>query len=66
MSFFPADSASHFHIRWNETTLDWECFNTREEAEERASFLKLDGETFAVEEVHSQCPLRARNATQRP
>jgi hypothetical protein len=64
MSSFPADSASHFHIRWNDVTLDWECFNTRKEAVERALFLQLDGETFAIEEVHSLCPLRARNASQ--
>ena len=65
MDPFPADSASHFHIRWNKTTLDWECFNTREEAMERASFLKLAGETFVIEEVHSECPLRAKTAARR-
>jgi hypothetical protein len=51
-------SANHFHIRWDGTTLDWECFESREEAEERATFLKFDGETFAVEEVVEECHLR--------
>jgi hypothetical protein len=52
-------SRPHFHIRWHGQTLDWECFESREEAEERAAFLKRDGETFAIEEVNV-CPARAK------
>jgi hypothetical protein len=55
----------HFHIRWDGKTLDWECFSSREEATARASFLKRDGETFAVEELAlAKCPFRAKFAAQ--
>jgi hypothetical protein len=54
-----------FHISWNGTTLDWECFDSREEAAERAIFLKQEGETFKVEEVRTEeCPLRASMSSQ--
>jgi hypothetical protein len=39
----------HFHIRWSQLTLDWERFDTREAAEERAEHLVRDGETYTVE-----------------
>jgi hypothetical protein len=54
------NTPAHFHIRWNGTTLDWECFDSREEAIERASFLKHEGESFTVEEVTTECPLRMK------
>jgi hypothetical protein len=50
----------HFHIRWNDQTLDWEYFGPREEAGEQALFLKRPGETFRVEEVLVECPLRKK------
>ena len=49
----------HFHIRWHEQKLDWECFDSREDAEESAAFLKHEGETFTIEEVNDECPIRA-------
>jgi hypothetical protein len=52
-------SRPHFHIRWHGHKLDWECFATREGAEERAASLKCEGETLTVEEV-TVCPERAK------
>ena len=46
----------HFHIRWSASKrLDWECFDTYEEAEKRALELLHIGERFAIEEVPAQC-----------
>jgi hypothetical protein len=51
-------SASHFHIRWStKDLLDWQRFRTRHEAIEFASELVLPGETYAVEEHSSACPI---------
>lgn len=41
----------HYHIRWSGTTLDWERFGTREEAEQAARQLVRPGETFTLERV---------------
>ena len=52
-------SLIHFHIRWRgESKLDWECFETREEATERAASLAQPNEVFAIEEISARCPLR--------
>ena len=32
--------AAHFHIRWNRITLDWECFDSREDAVKASLFSK--------------------------
>jgi hypothetical protein len=45
----------HFHIRWSQLTLDWERFDTREAAEERAEYLVRDGETYTVEAFDGTC-----------
>jgi hypothetical protein len=50
----------HFHIHWVEKDLDWECFDTREEARRRAAELAGPGETFTIEEVSMNCPMRQR------
>ena len=52
-------SRPHFHIRWQGKTLDWECFESREDAEERAASLKRESETFTIEEVNA-CSERAK------
>jgi hypothetical protein len=52
-------NSSHFHILWDDRQhLDWECFDTRLEAEARALEIALPGEVFRIEEVFANCPLR--------
>jgi hypothetical protein len=52
----------HFHIRWSgKTTLDWERFSTRKEAEASAKQLVQQDETFMIEEHDATC-LRCRDA----
>jgi hypothetical protein len=49
------DSTRHFHIRWSESNVDWERFETRKEAEERAAQIALIGDTFTIEEFDYPC-----------
>lgn len=52
-------SLVHFHIRWRrEAQLDWECFETRAEATERAALIAQPDEEFSIEEISAKCPLR--------
>jgi hypothetical protein len=52
----------HYHIRWSgKTTLDWERFSTRKEAEASAKQLVQQDETFMIEEHDATC-LRCRYA----
>jgi hypothetical protein len=50
----------HYHIRWSESTIDWERFSTREDAEQAARQLARPGEGFTIEPVEGetcmQCP----------
>ncbi|MGH9574148.1 MAG: hypothetical protein ACRD40_11540 [Candidatus Acidiferrales bacterium] len=41
----------HYHIRWSDSKLDWERFNTRQEAEQAARQLTRSDETFTLEQV---------------
>ena len=41
----------HYHIRWSNSTLDWERFSTRQEVEQAARQLARRGETFTLEHV---------------
>jgi hypothetical protein len=47
--------ATHYHIRWSQLTLDWERFDTREEAEERAIQLVLEGEYYTIDAFDGTC-----------
>ena len=60
----PDNSLVHFHIRWRgEAQLDWQCFESRADATERAVSLAQPDEEFAIEEISARCPLRiARTA----
>jgi hypothetical protein len=50
-------SASHFHIRWSgKDSLDWQRFQTRQDAITLASELVRPGETYTVEEHSANCP----------
>jgi len=54
------NSARHFHIHWEKKeTLDWQCFSTRERAEQEAIYLASPGEEFTIEEVET-CLLRRK------
>lgn len=52
-----AQPQAHFHIRWDSGRLDWEPFNSREEAEQRAKEIVLSKETYSVEHFDSKCEL---------
>ena len=56
----PSDNPrTHFHIFWTQNQLmDWQCFETRMDATMRAMELAQPGETFGVEQILLQCPLR--------
>jgi hypothetical protein len=50
---------NHFHIRWihrQESKLDWDVFNTPEEAEAAAKQLVRSNETYAIEQFDGDCP----------
>ena len=44
----------HYHIRWSDSKLDWQRFDTREEAEQAARQMLRRGETFTVEHVEEK------------
>lgn len=44
---------NHYHIRWGNSKLDWEAFQTEEEAKAAAEQLKRPGETYAIEQCDS-------------
>ena len=47
----------HYHIRWSgKTTLDWERFSERAEAEASARQLMRPGEAYTIEEHDGTCP----------
>ena len=48
-------SETHFHIRWSETELDWEPFQSQAAAEEGAKSLVRPGETYTVERFDDTC-----------
>jgi hypothetical protein len=50
---------THFHIKWrNKDDLDWQCFESHEEALSRAEELAFSGEDYSIERVCIDCPLR--------
>jgi hypothetical protein len=48
---------NHFHIRWSNSTVDWEAFGTEEEARTEAERLKLPNESYTIEELAGECQL---------
>ena len=53
-TLFP--SQAHFHIRWSTgSTLDWEAFGTRAEAEATARRLAHPHESYRIEERKQAC-----------
>lgn len=45
----------HYHIRWENFKLDWEPFQTEEEARALAELLKHPNETYAIESLNGDC-----------
>ena len=51
-----AASMNHFHILWANSNLDWEPFQTEEEAKAAAEQLKRPGENYGIEKGGGDCP----------
>jgi len=45
----------HYHIRWSNSTLDWEAFPTSGEAADRAQQLVRLGESYIIEQADGDC-----------
>jgi hypothetical protein len=45
----------HYHIRWGDGKLDWEAFQTEEEAKIAARELMRLDETYAIEQLDGGC-----------
>jgi len=45
----------HYHIRWANSKLDWDVFQTAEEAKTTAERLRLPGENYVIEERDGDC-----------
>ena len=49
----------HYHIRWSHpknSRLDWQVFDTPEEARAEAEQLVRPGESYSVEKFENDCP----------
>jgi hypothetical protein len=52
------ENSPHFHIHWiHNEKLDWECFETYDEAARSALRLARPREQFRIVEVLTGCPL---------
>ena len=48
---------SHYHIHWSsKKELDWESFDTPQEAESAAKQLVRPGESYSIEQFGDDCP----------
>jgi hypothetical protein len=47
---------NHYHIQWKDSKLDWQAFETQEEAEREAERLKRPGEKYSIVEQDGACP----------
>ena len=46
---------SHYHIRWANSTVDWQAFRTKDEAVAEAERLKRLDENYNIEERDDSC-----------
>jgi hypothetical protein len=46
---------NHYHIRWGDSKLDWQAFQTVEEAETEAERLKRSDEKYGIEQRDGDC-----------
>jgi hypothetical protein len=48
---------NHFHVRWDNSKVDWEAFQTEEQAKAQGERLKRPGENYVIEERDGDCQL---------
>jgi hypothetical protein len=53
--FEGAASMNHYHIRWAESEIDWQAFQTKNEAVAEAERLKRWNEKYSIEERDGGC-----------
>jgi hypothetical protein len=46
---------NHYHIRWDNSNLDWEAFPTKDGAVAEAERLKRVDENYSIEEHDGSC-----------
>lgn len=46
---------NHYHIRWSDSKIDWQVFQTKDEAVAEAERLKLPEENYEIEERDGNC-----------
>ena len=45
----------HYHIRWANSKLDWEAFQSEQEAKALAELLKRPDENYVIETLNGDC-----------
>ena len=50
-----AASMNHYHIRWSDSKIDWDAFQTKDEAVAAAERLKRLEENYSIEERDVDC-----------
>jgi|KBSMisStandDraft_5_1062788.scaffolds.fasta_scaffold1985135_1 hypothetical protein len=45
----------HYHIRWADSKIDWQVFQTKDEAVAEAEHLKRPNESYHIEERDGNC-----------
>jgi hypothetical protein len=46
---------NHYHIRWADSKIDWQAFQTKDEAVAEAERLKRLDENYSIEERNGNC-----------
>ena len=46
---------NHYHIRWADSKIDWQAFQTKDEAVVEAERLKRFDESYTIEEGNVNC-----------
>jgi len=46
----------HYHICWSDSKLDWQAFDTPEDARIEAEKLVLSGESYTIDSFANDCP----------
>jgi hypothetical protein len=46
---------NHYHIRWANSKIDWQAFQTKDEAVAEAERLKRPDENYSIEEREGNC-----------
>ena len=48
-------SQTHYHIRWSDSSLDWQPCPTKEEAAKLAGQIKKPNESYTIVECDDEC-----------